>query len=147
MKSSRAQFVAQVLAYMKSADCSQVTTGGDRRACRESLRKLPAAVLKLSSGSGDSGPDAYRYGAAVYAECFLLLTASRLPKRLRNLPATLRRHLRRWMAFDEKLIDAWEECTSIGQTARQLGTDPDYVCYRWALLRDRGLDLPPFRGK
>jgi hypothetical protein len=54
---------------------------------------------------------------------------------------SLRKHLTDWLDFDRRVTAAWVTLRTVGEVAWELKTDPDDVCFRAGLLRDRGVRL------
>jgi hypothetical protein len=150
VQARKARFVALVREHLAS-DTALMLTAADRRACRRSLRHLPADAL---SGVADRRmPGAAvlyvfcsveRYGAPELepaedlaglcgrlVACFYRQLPDDLPRRLRG-------HLAEWLALrdDQLLRAAWARLrpSGVAALAHFLRTDPDDVMSRAVCL-------------
>ena len=130
---SRARLVADAKAYLASDRCPIASNPGDRRACLESLAAAPVMDPPAPAGPLDGCPSAQL--AATYVDAFLAVTPFILED------GGLREHLTKWLDFDRRVMLAWMTLRTVGDITWELGTDPDNVCYRVGLLRDRGARL------
>ena len=116
-------------------------TAAEKRACWESARAIPKGT-RVPVGPGDC-EDAGHLAALYYAS-FRCETEEEALDVIRHLPPELASPLRRWRKLDRQLVRLWSTCRNVGEVARLLKTDPDYVLYRARLLRDRGFELDGF---